>query len=159
MIVKLSISVLKDGNWREYLVRFVLGGATTVFTGIVSGQLGPAVGGLFLALPAILCASATLIEKHEQRRKDKAGLSGHRRGQEAAALDAAGASLGSVGMMNFALVFSFLVERNAPLALVLAFAAWGILSVTAWWIWRRLRLTGPPRVPAGASAVTNIARK
>src|SRR5262249_7072198 len=42
------------------------------------------------------CASATLIEKHEIRRKRKAGLAGVRRGQQAAALDAAGAALGSV---------------------------------------------------------------
>ena len=45
------------------------------------------------ALPAIFCASATLIEKHEIRRKREAGLDGRRRAEEAAALDAAGAAL------------------------------------------------------------------
>jgi hypothetical protein len=31
---------------------------------------------VFLAVPAIFCASATLIEKHERDRKQKLGLSG-----------------------------------------------------------------------------------
>jgi hypothetical protein len=54
-----------------------------------------------------------LIETHEERRKREAGFSGQRRGQEAAALDAAGTALGSFGMIGFALVFSLLAERLA----------------------------------------------
>jgi hypothetical protein len=60
-----SPSSLKEGRWYEYLIRFALGGAATVFTGLVSSRYGAFIGGLFLALPAIVCASATLIEKHE----------------------------------------------------------------------------------------------
>jgi hypothetical protein len=75
-------------------------GAATVFTGLIGSRYGASVGGLFLALPAIFCASATLIEKHEIRRKREAGLVGSRRGREAAALDAAGAGLGSIGMLS-----------------------------------------------------------
>jgi hypothetical protein len=56
---------------------------------------------LFLAFPAIFCASATLIEKHERERKERAGVRGTRRGKEAAALDAAGAALGSFGLLAF----------------------------------------------------------
>ena len=56
MIVKLSFSSLKSGQWYEYIVRFLLGGAATVTTGLISSRYGPAVGGLFLALPAIFCA-------------------------------------------------------------------------------------------------------
>ena len=52
------------------------------FAGAIAEFWGPAVGGLFLALPAIFCASATLIEKHERERKQKLGLAGQRRGQE-----------------------------------------------------------------------------
>jgi hypothetical protein len=139
MIVKVSFSSLKDGHWYEYLIRFVLGGAATVLTGLISRYFGASVGGLFLALPAIFCASATLIEKHEERRKREAGLAGRRRGQEAAALDAGGAALGSIGMLAFALVFSLLVERQAPLAFVAAMAAWAVVSVAAWWAWRHAR--------------------
>jgi Protein of unknown function (DUF3147) len=72
----ISPSSLKEGRWYEYLVRFALGGAATVFTGFISSLFGASIGGLFLALPAIFCASATLIEKHEIRRKREAGLDG-----------------------------------------------------------------------------------
>ncbi len=92
--IRFSPSSLKEGRWYEYLVRFALGGAATVFTGLISSHYGASIGGLFLALPAIFCASATLIEKHEIRRKCEAGLAGVQRGQKAAALDAAGAVLG-----------------------------------------------------------------
>jgi hypothetical protein len=145
MIVKVSFSSLKDSRWYEYVVRFVLGGAATVVTGLISSRFGAAFGGLFLALPAIFCASATLIEKHEERRKHEAGPSGQRRGQQAAALDAAGAALGSFGMIAFALVFSLLVERQPPLAFLGALIAWCMISVAAWWAWRHARFTGRTR--------------
>jgi F0F1-type ATP synthase assembly protein I len=110
-----------------------------VFTGIVSGRYGASVGGLFLALPAIFCASATLIEKHEIRRKRQAGLSGERRGQEAAALDAAGAALGALGMLAFAVVFWLLVESSVAGAFVGASLAWLVVAVAAWFARRKLR--------------------
>ncbi|MCP3459614.1 DUF3147 family protein [Bradyrhizobium sp. CCGUVB23] len=141
MIVKVSSSSLRNGRWYEYLVRFVLGGAATVFTGLIGSRFGPSIGGLFLALPAIFCASATLIEKHEIRRKRKAGTSGQTRGRQAAALDAAGAAIGSIGMLVFALIFWLLVERYATTAFVLALSAWGGMSVLMWWIWRHFRVS------------------
>lgn len=149
MIVKFSPSALKRGHWSEYLVRFALGGAVTVFTGVISSWFGAAVGGLFLALPAIFCASATLIARHEEQRKHQAGLHGRRRGQQAAALDAAGAALGSIGMLGFALVFSQLVARNVPIAFLAAMMAWVVISVGAWWVWRHVRrveATGMARI-------------
>ena len=97
------------------------------------------IGGLFLALPAIFCASATLIEKHEIRRKQEAGLDGVRRGREAAALDAAGAALGAVGMLAFAIVFSLLVESSVAGAFIGASLAWLMVSVGAWYVRRRMR--------------------
>jgi uncharacterized protein DUF3147 len=66
MIVRAKVSALKQGHWYEYLVRFGLGGLATVVAGLVADTWGPAAGGLFLAFPAIFCASATLIEKHER---------------------------------------------------------------------------------------------
>ena len=69
MQVHLSLSSLFNSRWYEYLIRFTLGGAITVLTGIIGSVWGASVGGLFLALPAIFCASATLIERHEVRRK------------------------------------------------------------------------------------------
>lgn len=104
--IRLSPSSLKEGRWYEYLIRFALGGGATVFTGLISSRYGASVSGLFLALPAIFCASAKLIEKHEIRSKREAGLDGVRRGREAAALDAAGAALGGARHAGFCDLFA-----------------------------------------------------
>ena len=103
-----------------------------MIAGLIAARFGPVVGGLFLAFPAIFPASATLIEKHVRRRKEQAGLSGVRHGREAAALDAAGAALGSLGLAAFAVVVWLLIGRSPALALVLATAAWLTVAVFAW---------------------------
>jgi hypothetical protein len=139
--IEISPSSLREGRWYEYVVRFALGGAATVFTGLISSRYGASIGGLFLALPAIFCASATLIEKHEMRRMREAGLEGKRRGQQAAALDAAGAALGALGMLAFAGVFSLLVERSIAGAFAGASLAWLAVSVTAWFARRKARVS------------------
>ncbi|QOZ37342.1 DUF3147 family protein [Bradyrhizobium sp. CCBAU 53421] len=143
--VRVSLSALREGRWYEYLIRFVLGGGATVFTGLVSSICGADVGGAFLALPAIFCASATLIEKHEIRRKREAGLDGTRRGQQAAALDAAGAALGAIGMLAFAIVFSLTVARSVAAAFIAASISWLICSVAAWYVRRKMRVVRGPR--------------
>lgn len=137
--IRISPSSLREGRWYEYVIRFALGGAATVFTGLISSRYGASIGGLFLALPAIFCASATLIEKHEIRRKREAGLSGERRGQMAAALDSAGAALGSVGMFAFAVVFWLLVEWSVAAAFAGASLAWLVVSIAAWYARRKIR--------------------
>jgi hypothetical protein len=152
--ISFSPSSLREGRWYEYLMRFALGGAATVFTGLLSSRYGASIGGLFLALPAIFCASATLIEKHEIRRKREAGLAGERRGKEAAALDAAGAALGAFGLLAFASVFSVIVESSILGAFVGASLAWLIVSVAAWYVRRKMRsarrrrTAGKPTPPA-----------
>src|ERR1700759_2223782 len=102
MLVRIKVSALRDTHWHEYALRFGLGGLATVCTGLIAEFFGPVTGGLFLAFPAIFCASATLIEKHERDRKQKTGLPGTRRGRQAAALDALGATIGSFGLLGFA---------------------------------------------------------
>lgn len=147
--IRMSPSSLREGRWYEYVVRFVLGGAATVFAGLISSRYGASVGGLFLALPAIFCASATLIEKHVIRRKREAGLTGERRGQEAAALDAAGAALGALGMLAFAGAFSLLVERSVAGAFAGASFAWLCISVAAWFTRRKSRAVRRPERDSG----------
>jgi Protein of unknown function (DUF3147) len=137
--IRFSPSSLKAGRWYEYLIRFALGGAATVFTGLVSSRYGAVIGGLFLALPAIFCASATLIEKHEIRRKREAGLTGERRGQMTAAVDSAGAALGAIGMLAFAIVFSLTAVTSIAAAFMGASLAWLVISVGAWYIRRKTR--------------------
>ena len=69
---------------------------------------GPRAGGLFLAFPAILAASVTLIEKKERNR---AGVH-----------DIKGAVLGAVGLTAFALAFEAVLRTTAlGFALALAF--------------------------------------
>jgi hypothetical protein len=145
--VHFSPSSLRESRWYEYVIRFVLGGAATVLTGLISSYYGASIGGLFLALPAIFCASATLIETHEVRRKREARLVGKRRGQQAAALDAAGAALGAAGLLAFAIVFSLLVESSVLAGFAGASLAWLIVSVAAWHARRKWRIVRYARTP------------
>ncbi len=132
MVIRVKLSTLKQGHWYEYVVRFALGGFATVVAGAVADIWGPAAGGLFLALPAIFCASATLIEKHEREEKEKKGLKGKERGKNAAALDAVGAALGSAGLAAFGAVMWLLVMDTAVGSLALATAIWFAVSVLLW---------------------------
>jgi Protein of unknown function (DUF3147) len=139
MMVHAKWSALKQGRWYEYVLRFALGGLATVATGLIADRWGPAIGGLFLAFPAIFCASATLIERHERERKLKDGLNGYRRGTDAAALDAWGAAVGSVGLMTFAIVVWLLTPRLPFAGIALAAFAWSLVSILIWYAQRRVR--------------------
>lgn len=62
----------------EYLERFLFGGIVTVITGLIAQEFGVVVVGLFLAFPGIFPASATLVERHERKKKREQGLRGDR---------------------------------------------------------------------------------
>jgi len=66
---------------------------------------------------------------------------GRRRGQQAAALDAAGAGLGSFGLAAFAATFYALVATSVMGAFTAAILIWAVVSVSAWWLRRKLRIT------------------
>ena len=132
MVIGTKLSALKEGRWYEYLVRFALGGATTLAAGIIGDIWGPATGGLFLAFPAILCASVTLVESHERREKREHKVAGHRRGTDAAALETAGAALGSIGLAAFALALWKLAPNFGIASLAVGSLAWLLVSVTLW---------------------------
>jgi len=74
---------------------------------------------------------------------EKAGLGGRRRRQQAAALDAAGAGLGSIGLAAFAATFYALVATSVMGAFTAAILIWAVVSVPAWWLRRKLRITSP----------------
>ncbi len=113
---RLSPGKLKNVAWWEYALRFVFGGAITVLTGLLNTWLGPAVAGMFLAFPAILPASLTLVKQHDGRKK--------------AADDARGARLGAIGLVAFALVVGLTANSWAAAAvLALATAAWLVVSL------------------------------
>ena len=71
-------------------------------------------------------------------------MAGARRGREAAALDAAGAALGSIGMLAFAVTFFLVVKRQTVIAFAAALCAWAIVAFLAWRVWLRLRAYGQP---------------
>jgi hypothetical protein len=145
MRIQVNISALKESRWYQLAVRFALGGLITVAAGLIAKRYGPSVGGLFLAFPAIFPAGATLIEKHERERKEKLGLNGKVRGRKAASVDAAGAAMGSIGLLVFAFLISrFLADYSPWLVMVGATLAWMAVSVFLWHIrkheWRMIRM-------------------
>ena len=142
ILVEAKISALKQTKPKEYLVRFVFGGAATVLAGLVAKHFGPAAGGLFLAFPAIFPATATLLESHEKERKAKIGRDGTNRGRMAASIDAAGAALGCFGLAGFAVVLWRLLPRHSAwLILIAAMVVWIVVSVALWEL-RKRRIFG-----------------
>jgi Protein of unknown function (DUF3147) len=144
VIPKFDFSGLRQARWQQYAARFLLGGVVTVLTGLIANQWGPVVGGLFLSFPAVFPASATLIERHEVEKKERAGLSGRRRGRQAAALDAAGAVYGAIGLAGFGATTWWLLDAlPTPWALCAAALVWFSAAVLLWWL--RFRLSARAR--------------
>jgi hypothetical protein len=141
MGIHARISALREIRRHEYLIRFVFGGSVTVIAALVAKMFGPVVGGLFLAFPAIFPATATLIAKHQERKKSQLGLDGVERGKLTAAVDARGAAIGSIALLLFSLAVGRLLPAW-PLAAVLAAAllVWLTSAIVLWWLIRKLPL-------------------
>jgi uncharacterized membrane protein (GlpM family) len=138
MKVQFSLSAFSETRWYEYAVRFLFGGLVTAIAGMIAKALGPVIGGLFLAFPAIFSASATLIEKHERQKKDR------RRAAESVSLDATGSAIGSIGLGAFAwVVWRALPNHPASLVLTGATLVWLAVSILLWEL--HSRIFGPPR--------------
>lgn len=137
MVVAIRLASLKGIKAHEYAVRFLFGGAVCVAAGILAKIYGPEIGGLFLAFPAIFPASARLVESHEKKHKQRAGIDGRQRARVVAGVDAAGTTLGCAGLICFALVCWFGITRW-PVAFVFAAAcaAWIAAGVVLWLIYK-----------------------
>lgn len=119
MKVRVDFSRLKQTKWHEYAVRFVFGGAITALAGFLGNKYGPSIGGLFLAFPAILPASITLIQQHE--------------GKQAAWVEVVGAAIGSIGLLGFAIVVWVLAPQVVAWeVLLLATVIWFSVSAGLW---------------------------
>jgi hypothetical protein len=139
LLIRIDTSGLRRTSAHEYLLRFAFGGAVTVFAGLIAKSFGPSMGGLFLAVPAIFPAAATLAEKHERQRFRSKGLKGEARAVHASGAESAGAAIGSIGLLGFAVMFSLSVPRLGSLvALLLSTAVWAVISATGWWTRKRL---------------------
>ncbi|GLX11075.1 MULTISPECIES: DUF3147 family protein [Microbispora] len=125
--VRLRLSELRRPPMRDWAVRFAFGAGVSALAGMVSVLAGPRAGGLFLAFPAILLASVTLVAKEE--------------GVRQAGQDVAGATFGTVGLIGFAVVVALTVT-DWPLWLSLAIATltWAALSLALYAAVARLRL-------------------
>lgn len=138
MMIAINTAGLKRTKWWEYLLRFFLGGLITVVAGILAKKFGPGFGGLFLAFPAILASGATMVEKHERERKQEKGMSGVIRSRQAARADAAGAAMGSIGLIAFAACVWKLLPGHSPwLVITGATLLWTLCSLALWFLWKR----------------------
>jgi hypothetical protein len=139
-MVSLHLAAIKQTKAHQYAVRFLVGGLCTVLAGLAGKYWGPAVGGLFLAFPAIFPAGASLIESHEIENKRKIGHDGRTRGRLAASIDSAGAALGSIALIVFAAASWLLLSiQSAVWAISVATLAWVVTAVSLWLL-RRHRL-------------------
>jgi hypothetical protein len=139
MRIRIDVSNLKQTRWHECVIRFVLGGLITAAAGWIGKKYGASVGGLFLAFPAILPAGATLIDKHEKQKKQKAGVYGRGRARQLVSVDAAGAAMGSAGLFVFALIVEEFIQRHVPWFVIgAATLVWISVSVLIWDIRKRI---------------------
>jgi len=119
MTPELHLAGLKKAKPWEYVVRFFFGGLVTALAGLAAKVWGPVVGGLFLAFPAILPASLTLISQHD--------------GRQRAVDDARGGRLGSVGLVAFGLVVWTTATAWPPLfVLTVATLVWLLIDGGLW---------------------------
>lgn len=125
-LAAVDVGKLRKVKARELAVRFAFGAAISVVAGLVSLATNPTAGGMFLAFPAILPATITLIE-----RKESTAQTVH---------DVQGAVLGALGLMVFALVARAGLERTgSPAALLAAGGAWAGASVLAYVVVEKIR--------------------
>lgn len=164
MKIEFNISQLGESRWNEYAVRFLFGGCISAVAGLIAKHYGPAVGGLFLAFPAIFPATATLIEKHEKEKKEREGKDGAIRARMAVGLDALGTSIGAIALSVFALiVWRELPHSSLPAVLISAMVAWMVTAWLGWMLWQGMRRRGrllrqkqskqtcPSSLPTGSS--------
>ena len=106
----------------ELGIRFAFGAAIALVAGVAGAVAGPRFGGLFLAFPAVLPATLTLIEKKE--------------GTTKAWADASGGVLGALGLGAFALTAMLLLRWNPVAALLVALLAWTVVSAGLYFLFR-----------------------
>lgn len=110
---------------KALLLRFAFGAFASAVAGLVGQEVGPHAGGLFLAAPAILIATVTLVADDD--------------GVFEARQDVHGAALGGLGLAAFGLVATLTLRIWPPaLALGAAAVAWLITALAAFAVDRRL---------------------
>jgi hypothetical protein len=105
---------------------------------LVADHYGPVLGGLFLAFPGIFPAGVSLVEKHKTLRETEGKL-GVWSAREQASVEATGTSVGTLGLMGFAVVlWQGLPTHNFLLMLFTATGTWIAVSSLFWWTRERM---------------------
>lgn len=120
MIPSLTLDKLKKSHAWEHALRFVFGGSISVAASVIAEHWGPGIGGLFLAFPALLPASLTLLKEHD--------------GRAQAVDDARGARLGALGLCFFAALVRLAASAGAAISLLLGTLAWAFLACLSWYL-------------------------
>jgi Protein of unknown function (DUF3147) len=128
---------LREPPARDWVIRFAFGAGISALAAVVTKVWGPAAGGLFLAFPAILLASLTLVAKQE--------------GEHRAREDARGAALGALGLIGFGIVvWATTPQWPVWVTLLAATIAWAAVSGAAYLImaaWHRDKGTDQDQTP------------
>jgi hypothetical protein len=129
--IHIDTTPLRQTRWLGHLKRFMVGGAVTVATGLVGSTFGPVAGGLFLAFPAIFPVGLSMMAKLE---REKVGPSARGdRARRAAIAEAAGAAIGSMGLIAFASIVWWGLRRlPAAVALGASVGGWLVVAPLAW---------------------------
>src|SRR3954470_9913907 len=111
-----QVEKVRDLRLRDTVVRFAFGAITSAVSGSLSILFSPIVGGAFLAFPAILAASLTLIAEEE--------------GREESREDARGATVGALALAAFAAIgVATLTHIAWPVALAAASGGWAVVAI------------------------------
>ena len=114
--ISFDLSRLRDCDVKGLAIRFAFGFAISAIVGAIGLVAGDRVAGLFLAFPAILPASLTLIAEKD--------------GNDKALVDAAGASVGGVGLAAYGLASYILLPYGPPVvAQFVALGAWCAVAI------------------------------
>lgn len=125
-MVGISPSSLKAAPVMDLAIRFAFGVTVSATAAVISTVWGYRLGGLFLAFPAILPATLSLIEKENSKREAKQ--------------DDVGAVLGATALFGFAGGCWLLISRvGAAATLACAAIAWVLVAVALYVLFRKLR--------------------
>jgi nicotinamide-nucleotide amidase len=115
---ELDLKKISSVRPRDYAIRFAFGASISAIAGVLTLAFGPRFGGLFLAFPAILPATLTLLEKKD--------------GLAQAAADVRGAVIGSIGLIGFAVVAMSTIPRSPAFGLLAALVTWVAVSLAVY---------------------------